>query len=48
MSNLMPLVIIVAAVIVTGYVLSIIRINFTRHLIPIKNQENSTKEKVSR
>ncbi|MBL4796413.1 MAG: hypothetical protein JKY50_03260 [Oleispira sp.] len=44
MSNLMLLVIIATAVIVAGYVLSITRIDFTRHLIAVKNQRNSSKE----
>ena len=44
MSNLMLLVIIATAVIVAGYVLSITRIDFTRHLISVKNKKNGTKE----
>jgi hypothetical protein len=37
MSNLMLLVIIAAAVIVAGYVLSISRIDFSRHLLTTKS-----------
>ncbi len=48
MSNLMLLVIIATAVIVAGYVLSITRIDFTRHLLSAKNKKKCSQETIPR